>query len=195
MGFLNGLAWLIFGGMGIKDSYDNKKYIEASKQRMEADDRLFYCDSKGRMFYKYTGEEIMLSHRNGRRVYINPHNSRVVCDLTAIQYKKQIDEWAQKYRYMRILPDGGQIRKDFDFKYRRFFEIKAEYDTVEAGKVVKFTKRYLKPEGEWHFVPDGPWFTIDEEEYLALGGSQEWVKKSQELKQALNATMTDTKTK
>lgn len=194
MGFLNGLAWLVFGGMGIKDVYDNNKYINESKQRMVDDDRLFYCDSKGRMYYRYTGEEVILSFRNGRRVYVGLKSRAVVCDLTAVQYKKQIDEWAKTHRHMSIRPDGGRIDQEFDFKYRRFYELKLDLDKT-SDNYGCLVKRYLKPDGEYDFDPDGPWFKIDEKEYLELGGRKSCVEESKAIKQELNAMMTDTEAK
>lgn len=181
MGFLNGLAWLVFGGMGVKDAYDNKKYVDASKNRMVATDRLFYCDSKGRMFYGATGEEIMQTYRDGRKVYINIHNRRIVHDLTSEDYKRHIEESSKKFRHIKIKPDRGTEYCDYDLEERRFYRLDMDFNTELVDNkqvpIVKHYKMYYTEDCDHKLILEPERFEITEEEFNELGGRMAWGKR------------------
>lgn len=174
MGFLNWLAWGAFGGLGIKDAYDNQKYISESKQRMVANDSLFYCDSKGRMFYRLTGEQIMQSYRNNRKVYINVRTGAVVCDLTSIDHQRYLRELSQKYRQYRVRVDKGHEVCNIDFKDWKYYELKRvpypDKDGVYKVDACTYYRRNLALNKDYWLKPDGDWFEISDVEYKELGG-------------------------
>lgn len=175
MGLLSWFAWGTIGFLGAKDAYDNYKYTNKSKEKMVATNQLFYSDSKGRMYYGATGEQIMLSFRDNRRVYINVKTGRVVCDLTSIHHQRFLEDMSKLHRQLRIKVDKGTEWCNFDFKEWRYYGLKDVPVLKEDGRQdignYNYFRTYYKEDANHNLIMDGDWFPISKEEYKELGGN------------------------
>ena len=177
MGFLNMLAWCAFGGLGLKNTYDNKKYIDSSKKGMIAKGSPVYFDSKGRSYYGATGEEVRFTFVNNRRVYVNARTGAIVCDLDSIEWNRVMQKLKETCRHYRVKVDKGEEWCEIDFNDMRYYNLRRVPHPINGIQTIdgyKYYRANYLPDRNNKLIQDGDWFEISAQEYKDLGGINVW---------------------
>lgn len=173
MGILSGIAWALFGGMYIKNEYDNTKFRKQDKQNSIQRDISTYYDLHGNIYDTKSDRKVYRQYINGQQVLVDTRTHKVVRNLSEEKEQKSIQEAKQagKGYYQKLFPEFNRWYY-VEIETGRRFEISSNHSFITHPRY------YIS-----YFIPGNDTrrermqnITVDH--YIRLGGweSAEWLR-------------------